>query len=87
MSHGVDALVSIYIQSIDLEFKTCPIKNGTIIRYSNFTEKEEVAQMLSVPPGNYRSTFLLYDDIDEQIAYQRLKYYIKATSTEGYEFK
>jgi hypothetical protein len=84
---GVDSLVAMTIESLNLEFKTCPIKNGSVISVSNFTDKKEVAQFLSVPPGNYYSTVLLYNEFDDQMFENKVKFFIKATSTEKYEFK
>jgi hypothetical protein len=66
---------------------TCPLKNGTVVKVSNYTDSEETASFLKVPPGNYRSSVLFYNDFDEKIFQMATFFYVRANSTEKYEFK
>jgi hypothetical protein len=66
---------------------TCPIPIGTVFKVNNYTDSEETASFLKVPPGNYRSIVLLYNDFDEKIYQMATFFYVKANSTEKYEFK
>ena len=84
----MEALVAQHIQSLDLGITKCPIRNGTVFEISNRTDKEAIMEsLLSLPPGNYRLLILLYDDFDDKIFDYKVKTYVKAISTEKYEFK
>lgn len=85
---SMEALVAQHIQTLHLGFTKCPIRNGTVIEISNRTDKEEVMEsLLSLPPGSYRSSILLFDAVDDKIFDYKIKTSIKANSTEKYEFK
>jgi hypothetical protein len=78
---GVGAIVASAIRDSGANFE-CPVKNGTVIKLSNYTDSEESAGFLSVPPGNYRTSLLFYNNNDEKMLLLRLYFFVKANATQ-----
>jgi hypothetical protein len=83
---GAELMLKLIVQNAKIKAR-CPVKSGTVVKVSNYTDSEETASFLKVPPGNYRSTVLLYNDFDDKIFQMATFFYVRANSTEKYEFK
>jgi hypothetical protein len=84
---GPNAIVSEILKGLGVKHFRYPLRNGTVVKITNYTDSQESASFLTVPPGNYRSSILLYDEFDDSIFNLRVFFFIKANGTQKYEFK
>lgn len=83
-TQGIGQIVTNFLNKTEGTNLRCPLKNGTIFKITNYTESAK--GFMNLPSGNYKVEFSLSNDYDDMIFEFKLKYSIKTSGTDKYEF-